>query len=72
MLAAERDSSAAARDEAAAEYALELEVCTDVPARKQFFWFTPAHSHRARSFPCVCTWALVFFTASIYLISHAS
>lgn len=31
VLAAERDSSAAA------EYTLELEVCTDVPAHKQFF-----------------------------------
>lgn len=71
MLAAERDSSAAARDEAAAEHAQELEVCTDVPARKQFFCLTQAHSHRACSCSCLHV-GISFFTATIYLISNAS
>lgn len=60
MRAAEKASSAAARDAAALEYTLGLDVCTDVAARKHvffvFFCFTqacilsePVHLH-----VCVC------------------
>lgn len=61
MRAAEKASSAAARDAAALEYTLGLDVCTDVAARKHVFFFfffcftqacilsEPVHLH-----VCVC------------------
>lgn len=57
MRAAEKASSAAARDAAALEYTLGLDVCTDVAARKHVFFFfllyTGMHSIRACSFACL-------------------
>lgn len=57
MRAAEKASSA--RDAAALEYTLGLDVCTDVAARKHVFFFfffllyTGMHSIRACSFACL-------------------
>lgn len=65
MRAAEKASSAAARDAAALEYTLGLDVCTDVAARKHVFFFFFFALHRHAFYPslfiCMFAFALKFF-----------
>lgn len=59
--AAEKASSAAARDAAALEYTLGLDVCTDVAARKHVFFALHRHAFYPSLFICMFAFALKFF-----------